>query len=220
MANRGIRELLRLAVVDYRFYLGTIADYSGNGNDGVWSGTDPVFRREVGGATGLDFTAAGQSISTPAIAIPQEFTVASTFMARTIGENNEGRIFEQSTSTIRAHLAAGPVMTFDCGAAISPAITIDQPRHVVFTRDNADDGQSFIDSVPGATGAVGATVGTDVIVIGNRAALDRTFDGLIFAFLLLATHIDPDEAARLYEHSRIQLWPGAPKRSGIMSPVE
>lgn len=227
MANRGIRELLRLALVDYRFYLGTIADYSGNGNDGAWiAGRMPEFKRTIGGVVGLEFGgtgAAGTAIVTSAdVDISGAFAWEVVFLARSPGETGAARIVEHDGGGDKIIYTTGAItVTFSCGAFLNLATyNTMQVYHLVCSRDDSDDGDQLVDSYSRATGAVGGNDGSSPLYIGNRSSFNRAFDGIIYSVRSFDDAIDPDEAARLYEHSRIQLWPGAPKRSGIMSPVE
>ena len=219
MANRSIHELLALAVADYRFYLGTIADYSGNGNDLIWqAGQEPVFRREVGGAIGLDFSV-NHLLATPAITYQDEFTYEVMMYARGMGEANTGRIIDPTTGSCELRWNVANIR-FNCGVAFNSPLTPPCVTHVVAARDGSDDGHTYFDGVPQVVSAVG---GDDVVAsqvrIGNWAGGTRTFNGVLYAIRIFNDHLDPDEAARLYEHSRIQLWPGAHKRSGIVSPI-
>ena len=217
MANRSIRELERLSVVDYRFYMGSLADHSGNGNDAVWTGTDPVFRREIGGVVGLDWQLAGsQRISTPAITVTDEMTIEIVTYARSTGDAVLGR-FLSSPVELRWN---GNNIAFNCSAILNAPRTAPVIMHLVATRDASDDGHIYFDSAPQVTGAVG---GNDLVAasadIGNSGAGIRGIDGLLYAMRILDDYVSADEVTRLYEHSRHQLWPGASKRAGIISPV-
>jgi len=220
MANRGIRELLALAVVDYRFYLGNINDYSGNGNDAIWqAGAEPEFRGEVGGAVGLDFPlGGGDLIATPAIAFAGPFAYEIMMYARSTGGGGFGRVLDpvDGNCTFRWN---GNNLRIECGSFWNVAYTPPGILHAIVTRDGSDDGFMYFDGVPQGTSPVGGDAVNAQVRIGNQAALNRAIDAVIYSVRILNDVVDPDEAARLYEHSRIQLWPGAPKRSGIISPV-
>lgn len=224
MANRSLQQLEALALFDGRFSLNSIRDWGPQGNHAQWiAGREPTFKRDVGQVVGLDFTASGQAISVPAFDTGQEY--AFEFLAR--WRRNAG--YEVANSRIMSMgVGAREVLVTNAGQVewtsgawlLAPgAFPQSEPAHALATRDNADNGTIYVNGVPVATGAVGANVGASIMYIGNRAAFNRTFDGIIFSVRVIGTHIDADEASLLYEHSRIQLWPGAQKRSGIVSRV-
>jgi hypothetical protein len=92
--------------------------------------------------------------------------------------------------------------------------------HLLCTRDGADNGVIYVQGEPDAAGAVGSNDDTVTVYVGNANNRNRTCDSWIHSLRIFDTHIDPDEAPRLFEASRVQLWPGASKRSGIMSVAE
>lgn len=222
MANRGIRELLALATFDYRFYLGNINDYSGNGNDALWqAGMEPIFRRDIGGVVGLDFPLAGGDL----IASPAGMTTNGPFayelmmMSRSSGDALAGRIIDpvDGNCTLRWN---GPNLRIDCGVAWNVTAIHGPPLYVIVTRDSSNDALVYYNGAPfaGPFGVGGNNINAQ-IRIGNWAAGTRVADAIFYSIRLLQGHIDPDEVTRLYEFSRPKNWPGAWKRSGIISPV-
>jgi hypothetical protein len=221
MANRSIRQLLNLALFDYRFYLGTIRDFSVNGNDAIWqAGMEPPPRRDIGGAVGLDFRlAGGMLITTPAgMTTAGEFAYEIMMRIRSAGDANAGRIMDPTDGNCTLRMN-GNQFRIDCGAFWNIPVTPPRDLHLILTRDGADNGYAYYNGQPQGSAAVGGNDINAQIRIGNWAAGTRSFDGMFYSIRLHQDHIDADEAARLYEHSRIRLWPGAPKRSGIISPV-
>jgi len=230
MAGRGIRELEQLALYDGRPCLGSIVDYGPGGADGTWiAGHEPVFRREVGQVVGLEYRGNGEAFNTGTITIAQEVSFEFTILCRGLGAGGFGRLWEANAFTCAAYVQAGAPAGFvrlaiNMGATITRDVVLDgRPCHVIITRDDGNLGRAYSDGVEvGAAAAIGGNVGATTVMIGNRfnaGAYDRSWDGLFFLTRIFGTKLDDDEVARLYEHSRIQLWPGAPKRSGIISPV-
>ncbi len=94
--------------------------------------------------------------------------------------------------------------------------------HLIGTRSAAGAHRMYLRSVRGyvqVANAMNAEAITDMSLF-NRPAFNREAPQDCKVFRIFSDELSEDEAARLFEYSRIQLWPGASKRSGIISAVE
>ena len=230
MAGRSVKQLEALATLDVRPYLGTVKDWSPNNFAPVWGASSPAFRRFNGQINGLAYTAAANVVSYANVPINAD--VAIEFLTWLYGPEtpgvpgNLGRIFEHPTGGNKyiATYDTGGTVSFECylGANFNdplnnPTVVWRQkPIYMIYTRTGGTT-YRYVDGSLMNSGNAGASTGISTLYLGNRAGLNNALNGLLFLFRLFDTHLSADEAARLYEHSRVQLWPGAPKRSGIVS---
>jgi len=225
MANRGVQELLRTLEAEYRYFLGSFVDYGPEGHDGVPAG-GISFNRVIGQVVGVSPRTAGQIVDVVlTIANNTAWSWEYSGVMYEPSGGGFGRIFEgvapgggavavyRTDATDRISWNSGAVLNGSAGLA-APG----QPLHLIGTKDAAGTGSFYRDGIFDLSGAVG-TLGIDTLRIFDRAGLDRNLPNDCYVLRFYNTQLSADEAARLYEHSRIQLWPGAPKRSGIISPV-
>jgi len=218
MAGRNLRELEAELYLDHRYHLGTLHDFTESGQDGAFvAGQEPTLGDAIG-AGGLIYDNADcdKAVQLAAVTMSGVFAWEAVVSSRSAGGANAGRIVNAASLNLRWN---GANIFFDCGTTLQTAL--DQPftGTIIATRDSSDDGYIYANGVPLISGAVGSgSLSAHVVTIGNSTGWNRAFDGVIHALRLYSTYIDPDEAAVLHEASRIALWPGAPKRSGIVTP--
>jgi hypothetical protein len=133
------------------------------------------------------------------------------------GSTGAGRILENAGNTISMRWNAANLRIF-CGAIWNLGFVTERPMHVILTRDGSNNGHIYRDSIPVGTAAIGSNdLANEPLYIGNDNVLGQPFDGWIYGIRIYDDLISSDEAALLFEYSRLKLWPGSPKRAGIMS---
>lgn len=221
MTDRGLSELDRRTVFKHRYYEGSVLDVFGHGYDGIWQvGNEPTFKRKFGQVTALDFGPGTTFIGVDDVPFDasQEFSIEVLLRARSAGHTLFGRIFGHSGGGIKEVHFNGSEheLVFDCGAVLAVHDTfVGDVDHFVFLRDRSSVGYIYLNSQLIGSGAVGDNAGTGALSIGTMFA--DCFDGSMFLFRMFDDALSEDEVSRLYEASRIRLWPGAQRRSGIVS---
>lgn len=226
MANRTYRELVAAAEVDHRFYLGTVRDFTPNGHDGTLVGGAKLSNGPRG-TVGVqcDRFAANDKVDITQILISanQAFSYEVVF---------EGAIAEGSANWCRVAQGAGALdiiwdvsnkrFRFDCGSATNTAgasALESLPHHVVFTRATDGTGTVIHNGVALVSGAIGAGA-ADFTRFFNSGSGSNALHGWGYSQRIwLSDELSEDEAATLYENSRVIFDPGAHKRSGVYSPV-
>jgi len=226
MANRGIRELLRLTTMDLRFYLGTFTDYSTAGQT-ITPSTGLGFARGVGQVVGVTPRGINDIVATTLdVALNGAFSFEVVTRHVAAGSNIGDRMWCNGNvtpylywdSAALRYTWSGSGGNFNTGLN---SVYIGDVVHLVGTRAVNGDCVLYLRSVRGYVVAGGNT-GAEAIVdmsLFNRPAFSREAPQDCSVMRFFSDELSEDEAARLHEHSRIRLWPGAPKRSGIMSPV-
>jgi hypothetical protein len=222
---RSIQELEQLALYDGRFYMGTPKDWGPQQNHGVWvAGSEPSWKRKIGQVVGLMAESYGDYIRTT-----NNLTVnqASALEFSVVVRSNDPFPGAPASIYIGGVSVSGPLISIASsrriactwGTSLVSGNNVwreNVPFTVLVTRAPGNIGHLHINGIEVATGAVGSGIGTQFLYVGG-AASNYTAQATIFACKYFNTHITSEEASLLYEHSRIQLQPGSPKRSGIMS---
>lgn len=220
MANRSYNALLALREAEYHFYMRTYRDWSPNGYDGTPNGNIPL-KRCIGQVVGTTPRAVGETVAVAlSIAVDTAWSWEFSGFMRDGSGGGNGRIFDDGTSALWYN-EANDRISWTCGTPLNGTnglIPSDQPIHLMGAKDAAGAGHLYVNGTPDVSGAVNVGGLGAATLLFDRAAADRNLICDCYLLRFFNTEIDPDEAAFLYEHSRIKLWPGAPKRSGIMSP--
>jgi len=229
MSGRSVTTLLNTACVfDVRPHTGSAKDWSTGGHVPSWTGgaNDPTFKRGVGQVVGLDFKSPQGLSYTGALTGPTSFAFEATMLLRSLGAGvsmlwNAAPVGPSGIYTnvgdARLGVWFGSVIYTRAPAAGGWTIN-GIPYHVVLSVVSGT-GTIHVNGAFDVSGAVGANVPT-TIVLGNSApGAGNGMDGQLYQARIFNTSIDPDEALALYESSRVRLWPGAQKRSGITSRI-
>ena len=175
---------------------GDTTDSSGNGNDGTLFG--PTFVNGVSGSA-LNFDGINDYVRVEddiTLDLTDEFTFAAWIHPRTFGEgsspNGYGRIINKAATGgyslyIRNNSAQDQLASLINGSVYASsfdAIQLGVWQYVTVTFDSnlgSNQVEFFVDSAPAGTANRNQPTQTNNnrVFIGNRAATDRTFDGII-----------------------------------------
>lgn len=221
---RSIRELEALAVLDCRFHAGTFKNWSSSAVTTTPMGTTG-FSRTIGQVNAMRVDAQTKGCVTD-LAVP----AASAFTIELMCRLAVPRQAWANTRLINTTGASVAVFYDDAlkRFLVYSGTNLGTPNnsvypgdlvHAVFTRNVGGTCVYHLRSCRGyvtGSGNIGTT-GSTVLAIGNSSAGTLEAAGDYYVARYFPDEITSEEASLLYEHSRIQLQPGAPKRSGIMS---
>jgi len=223
---RSFEQLVRTAEYDGRFYLNTIKDWGPRQNHGIWiAGLEPTLVRENGQVVGLRPMAYSQCIrTTNNVTVNQENTIefsvkihsdlpfpgapGSVYLG---GVGGSGPLL-QILGINRIGVTWGVTLFSTNNNVFKESV----PCTILATRDSGDVGHLYADGVPVGEGNVGGGVGSGNVLSACGFTNLYTAVATTYSIRMLDTHVTPEEASLLYEHTRVQL-AGAKKKSGIMS---
>lgn len=221
---RTLRQIDDLAIYDGRYYKDTIRDFGNAGNNATWVSTrEPSFKAGNEHLTGLSFESIGKVIALPTLAVTQEFSFEVVFKWRRdsgLDVTNARIIALTSPERYLGVTSSGDIEIF--AGSLFAAFGVTQrniPAHVIATRNSSNATTIFVNGRPVKSDGAGSNSGSSAGTVGNRAAYNRTLDGVVYHARVINAYLAADEAAMLYERSRPLLSPGSPRRSGIYTSV-
>jgi len=197
-----------------------VFDLSGNGKDGIFSGDVSWAAGKFGSSILYGGTAGHINLGSDFLGTTP-ITIIAWINPATLGDNNQGRIIDNSQIIFRMFTSSDIIATSNGGGteltATGNNIILNAWQQVAFTRDSSG-ASSFlyingIEEVPGDTGtpASGGTVYT-----GDRADGLRSFNGMFDHLVIYNRVLSASEIALLYrepfimfERDPIELWVGA-----------
>ncbi|HDZ37885.1 MAG TPA: LamG domain-containing protein [Marinobacter sp.] len=194
---------------DFRDVVGrTLPDRSGDGNDGSLEGQATTAITDMGQAG--RFTADESRVELASDVVGNAAVSFSALVrANSSGGAGGGRLTDNTKFLVYFRLANRISLSSNGGVTKieSPASSIlyGQWHHLVVTRDTAGNGEIFIDGEGVATGATGTPIAAGAVVIGNRAAGNRGWDGEIKNAILHDRVLDAAEVKAAYQPIRRKL---------------
>ena len=209
-------QTMAVGLVGHWPFDGTADEATGTGLSGTVQGAT-FSAGQVGQAMTFDGQDDVVSLPTPADAdaLPA-FTWSARIFPVSMGEGGFGRILQHSASDIswsigwtptpRMGLQVHTAMGFQELLSDANSITLNAWNHVAVTYDGHTMA-FYVNDVPVGSGttATYTPVGGGEMLVGNRAALDRTFDGRIDDLRLYSTALSAQEVRALYSQNRFQL---------------
>ena len=220
-----MQELLALTTMDLRFYLGTYTDYSTAGQTATPSGL--VFNRLTGQVVSVATRETDDILNTTCdVAIDTAFSFEVTIRQFVDGSNIGARVWANGNTTPYVYYdSTNDRYTWDTSAGLvntgNGSAYVGDVVHLAGTRSATGTTTLYLRSTRGyvvAAAALSAEAITNMSLF-NRPLFNREAPSDCSLFRVFSDVLTEEEVARLYAHSRIQLWPGAPKRSGIVSPI-
>lgn len=212
---------------------GAAQDATANNNDGTVTGATQNANSLIIEPTGAGITLGGSTGDinvTDAAAIQNIFDSDGSLdvwvEAQTDGENSFGRIFDKGAWRLFVELEAGGKMGLNFYYDFSGTdgnwrttnleLTANQPHHIALTFNNTAGNVPiiYVDSILVILTTLSTSVGTRVtdvgtdLVIGNRAADDRTFDGTIDEPALYSDILTAAEVLDHYTAGGVIQWQG------------
>jgi hypothetical protein len=194
-----------------------VNDESGYGNNGVLSGAAYTAGKIN---NGLSFDGVDDYVSiadAPSLDLTKVFTIMAWIKADSYGEANLGRIIDK-VGAYTFFLSATDKnlsMVFYVSAAVhqffstANSLLIDGKwHHVAVTFDNSlasANVKFFIDGVAKGTANDTSTIDTNAnsLYVGNRSALDRTFDGIIDEVYIYDRALSQSEIEAIMNGARV-----------------
>ena len=187
----------------------TMYDTSGQGNNGtITAGASDGFVKDQLGRAGkaYNFDGADTKIDTGSDMIGTEaVTIVARIYPESLGEGAQGRIISNGKTIFR--LANVDRLKFSSDgstlAEIPTSIQLNAWNHIVVTRNSAGDETNFyingvLSGSPNQNSGT-PTAGTSNVIIGNRDARDRTFDGSISDVRIYNYVLTPTQIRQIYE---------------------
>ena len=224
VAGRSVTTLLnQFCLLDIRLFTNTIKDYSKNNVSVAFSPNPPTLSRHSIGQTNSLRCKAPSCIYTSATwwTYPNTLEMVLTIYTSGIGV---GYLIVETADGMPALLtdqfATNGTFRYYCGAVKSFATgaNFNIPFHVLFSTDATGLCTVYTNgSVVSTAQNVGTAPAFSNIYWGSYTDTNHAADSDLYLVRFYNDTISADEALALYESSRVRLWPGSPKRSGITS---